>query len=135
MESVKLICYQLPKSALCSLNSFDFGKFKIKLIGVYDDLSDFISSTSSTSPDIILLNSLTSSDDLYYLLNQLKIIAPKATKILYSTIHSNFILDEILELGIHKVIHKRIQGENLMKEISIVYNEYSNNFNLKIPSS
>ncbi|MFZ1750482.1 MAG: hypothetical protein WAU01_09830 [Saprospiraceae bacterium] len=123
MDAIKIICYQLPKSELCFLDAYDFGSLNIHLIGIYDEVPEFVATISTTSPNIILLNSLTSTVDLYFLINELKIVAPNAIKILWSTIYSKFILNEVLGLGIHKVIHKSIKSELLIKEILLLMND------------
>jgi len=132
MDSIKIICYQLPKSELCFLHTYDFEKSNIHLIGIYDEVPEFVATITTTSPNIILLNSLISTVDLYFLINELNIVAPNAIKILWSTIYSNFILNEVLGLGIHKVIRKSNKGQNLIEEILLILNDYSNILNSNI---
>lgn len=122
MKPINLICYQLPMSELNSLKSLDMGKYNINLIGLYDELPEFLSSITTTSPDIILLNSLTETSNCFELLNELNIIAPISKKILYTTFHSQFLIEELKALGVNHVIHKRVQGENLLKQILVEVN-------------
>jgi len=132
MNSIKIICYHLPKSDLSFLNTYDFGNLNIHLIGIYDEVPEFVATISTTSPNIILLNSLANKDDLYILLNELKKISPNTIKILWSSIYSDFILNEVLGLGIHKVIRKSNNGQNLIEEILLLLNDYSNILNSNI---
>lgn len=132
MNSIKIICYQLPKSELYFFNTFDFGDLNIQIIGIFDEVPEFVSKISSSSPNIILINSLTSTSDLYYLINEIKKVAPNAIRILFSTIYSKFIIDEVLELGIHRVIHKSIKGKYLVNEILLLLNDHSGKFSSNI---
>ena len=132
MDSIKIICYQLPKSELYFFNTFDFGDLNIQIIGIFDEVPEFVSKISSGSPNIILLNSLTSTGDLYFLINEIKKVAPNAIRILWSSIYSDFILNEVLGLGIHKVIRKSNKGQNLIEEILLLLNDYSNILNSNI---
>jgi DNA-binding NarL/FixJ family response regulator len=115
MKSIKVVCYDIQPLIVQGIKQAAEKSQNISLIGAFDNEASFINFINRQHDiGIVITGLLRSEGNSLSLIHDIISAKPDATLIVYTVIESKYIIDILISCGIAKVIHKRVDGRELL---------------------